>query len=246
MRRIGTNKPSIGGGAARSPLAKSPILMGDLTLRWIVTILFTASIATYAYILVAQHDRWTSTVNHLLHLTMAAAMIMMAWGLGMNLPTVGPMIFFLLVGAWFVRVAGRVSAPARDRLTNSYYAVTVAAMAWMYAVMNSSLPGSDHPRDHAVPASLAMNTSGTDTNMSGIHMSAHDMSRTLPDPGWITTVNWIATLGFAVMALYWTCRSFARRRRTHPAPHTAHLARVEPLYQVFTAAGTALMFGALL
>jgi Domain of unknown function (DUF5134) len=53
----------------------------------------------HLYILVAQHDRQTSTVNHLLHLTMSVAMILMAWRVGMNLPTVGPMIFFLLADA---------------------------------------------------------------------------------------------------------------------------------------------------
>jgi DNA-binding FrmR family transcriptional regulator len=71
---------------------------------------FGVSIATYVYILVAQHDRQTSTVNHLLHLTMSAAMILMGWRVEMNLPTVGPMIFFLLAGVWFVCVAGRVSS----------------------------------------------------------------------------------------------------------------------------------------
>jgi len=53
----------------------SSSLMGDLALRWIVTTLFGASIATYVYMLVAQQGRWTSTVNHLLHLVMSAAMV---------------------------------------------------------------------------------------------------------------------------------------------------------------------------
>jgi hypothetical protein len=51
------------------------MLTGDPTLRWIVTAVFGVGIATYSYILVAQRARWTSTVNHLLHLTMSAAMI---------------------------------------------------------------------------------------------------------------------------------------------------------------------------
>jgi hypothetical protein len=49
-------------------------------------------------------------------------------------------------------------------------------------------------------------------------------------------VNWVATLGFAVAALYWSCRWVARRQ----------YARAEPLYQACTAAGTATMFFALL
>lgn len=240
MRRICTHTPSAGGGAARSILAMSPDLMGDLALRWIVTVLFGASIATYVYVLVAQRGRWTNTVNHLLHLAMSAAMILMAWGVGMNLPTVGPMIFFLLAGVWFARATARMSTPTSDRLANGYYAVMMAAMAWMFALMNGSLPGHiGHLSDHAQSGSLAM-------NMSGMEMSAHEMSQTPPPRAeWITAVNWIAALGFAVVALYWVCR-YVAGRRSNPVPHAVQLARLEPLYQACTAAGTALMFGALL
>jgi uncharacterized protein DUF5134 len=220
----------------------SPNLMGDLALRWIVTMLFgasIASIATYVYVLVAQHGRWTNAVNHLLHLTMSAAMILMAWGVGMNLPTVGPMIFFLLAGVWFARAPTRMSTATGDRLTNGYYAVMMAAMAWMFAVMNGNLPGQiGHSSDVAQSAALAM-------NMSATEIRAHEMSPTGPGPGWITAVNWITTLGFAVVALYWVWRYLAERR-SNPVSHAAQLARLEPLYQAFTAAGTALMFGVLL
>jgi integrase len=51
----------------------SSSLTGDVALRWIITTLFGASIATYVYGLVAQYGRWTSTINHLLHLMMSAA-----------------------------------------------------------------------------------------------------------------------------------------------------------------------------
>ena len=222
------------------------ILIGDLALRWIVSTLFGVSIATYVYILVAQHDRWTSTVNHLLHLTMLTAMILMAWRIGMEMPTFGPITLFLLAGIWFVHVAGRVSSRVRDRLINYYSAVMMAAMAWMYAVMNGSLPGQiKHSPDLALQASPAINTSGMGMNMSGMEMSANEMYRTLSAPGWVTSLNWIATLGFALVALYWPCRYFAKRR-VNPELHASPLARLEPLCQAFTAAGTALMFGALL
>jgi hypothetical protein len=220
------------------------IVIGDLTLLWIVTILFGVSIATYLYSIVAQHDRWTSTVNHLLHLIMSVAMILMAWRVGMDLPAVGPMTFFLLAGVWFAHVASRMSSAARDRLTNGYYAAMMAAMAWMYAVMNGNLPGqSGHSPDHALSGSLAMDASGMELNMSGMGMPAHQMSGTAAGPGWVSAVNWIATLGFAVVALYWACRCFAQRRM-NPVPQAAQ-PRLEPLYQAFTAAGTALMFAAL-
>jgi hypothetical protein len=199
-------------------------LISDFTLRWIVTALFGISIATYVYLIVVQRDRPRSTINHLLHLTMAAAMVLMAWHVGMDLSTAGPMIFFGLASAWYVRAASRASSAIGDRLTNSYYAVMTAAMVWMYAVMSGNLPGqASHP------TSLAM-------SMPDMEMPGHQMSRAPTGPGWITTVNWIAALGFAVVALYWSGRYAARRQST----------RLEPLYQACTAAGTAAMFFALL
>lgn len=214
--------------------------MGDLALRWIITILFGASIATYVYILLAQPRRWTSTVNHLLHLAMSAAMIVMAWGVGMNLSPAGPIIFFLLAGVWFARAAARMSTATGERLTNGYYAVMMAAMAWMFAVMSGGLAGQfgHSSSDHAQSAALGM-------DMSGMEMPAHQMSPTEPADQWIAAVNWIVTLGFALVALYWACRYLAARRTT-PVPRVGQLGRLEPLYQAGTAAGTALMFGALL
>jgi hypothetical protein len=217
----------------------SSSLMGDVTLRWVVTMLFGASIATYVYILVARRGRWTSTVNHLLHLVMSLAMILMAWGVGMSLPTVGPMIFFLLAGVWFAGAAGRMSTATGDRLTNGYYAVMMAAMAWMFVAMNGKLPSRlGHSSDHAQSAAAAIDMSATD-------VPAHEMSPAEPAAEWIVNVNTIAALGFAVVALYWACRYLAKRR-VNVVPQTRRLAHFEPLYQACTAAGTALMFGALL
>ncbi|MEB3980383.1 DUF5134 domain-containing protein [Mycobacterium sp. 663a-19] len=213
--------------------------MGDVALRWTVTALFGAGAATYVYILVSQRGHWASTVNHLLHLVMSAAMISMAWGIGMSLPTPGPMIFFLLAGVWFAGAAGRMSTPTGDRLTNGYYAVMMAAMAWMFATMHGGLPSQfGHSSDHAQSAPPAI-------DMSGMEMPAHEMSPAEPAAHWIAAVNWSAALGFAIVTLLWTCRYFAKRR-TIAGPQAAQLAHLEPLYQACTAAGTALMFGALL
>jgi hypothetical protein len=162
--------------------------------------LFGVSFAGYGYFLVAQHRCWTSAVSHLLHLAMSVAMILMAWGLGTKPPTIWAMICFLLASAWFVRVAGQVSRASGDRLPNYYYAVMMAAMAWMYASMKGSLPGqSGHSTSHAL-------TMPSVTDGSGMPTSAHDMSPPEPEPGWITAVNWIGTLGFAVVAIYWAYR----------------------------------------
>ncbi|GBG36978.1 DUF5134 domain-containing protein [Mycobacterium montefiorense] len=194
---------------------------GDPTLRWIVTVLFGVSVATYIYTLVAQRDRSTSTVSHVLHLAMATAMILMAWSIDMAVPVIVPMIFFVLTGAWFVRAAGQISSTVGVRLTNSYYAVMTAAMVWMYAVMSGYLP---RQTTHPPSDSLAM-------NMPEMEMPGHELSSAPAGSGWITTVNWIAALGFAVVALFWSCRCAARRKSTH----------LEPLYQACAAAGTAMM-----
>ncbi|OBI51163.1 hypothetical protein A5705_09935 [Mycobacterium sp. E787] len=214
--------------------------MSHLALRWAVTLLFSVSIAIYAYLPGFQRRRSADTVNHLLHLAMSVAMILMAWDVGMNLPTAGAMSFFLAAGFWFARAAWRMSSANGDRLTNAYYAVMMGGMAWMFAVMAGTLPGQlGHPPGHAPSAAVAMDTSGTGT------MSAQEMSPTAPGAEWITTVNWIAALGFAVVALWGAC-SYVARRRINEVPQTGQRAPLEPLYQVCTAAGTAVMFGGLL
>ncbi|MEO8816184.1 MAG: DUF5134 domain-containing protein [Mycobacterium sp.] len=211
----------------------------DLALRWTVTVLFAFSSAGYVDVLVAQHVRWTCTVNHLLHLVMAVAMMVMAWPVGMDLPTVGLMGFFLLAAVCFVLVAARASSGVADRLTNGYNAVMSSAMVWMYAVMNGSLPGqTSHLSDHHGPSgSSSMAMVGTDI--------FGPMSATAGKTGWITTVNAIATIGFAVAVLYWLYRYFVERKAS-PAPYTAHLSPMGLLGQGFMAAGIALMFAAML
>jgi hypothetical protein len=106
-------------------------------------------------------------------------------------------------------------------------------------LMNGNVPGhTGHSPNRGQSASLAM-------NMSGMEMPADEMSPTPPGPGWITTVNWIAALGFAAIAVYWLFRYFAKRQ-TNPVPYAAQPAHVERLYHATTAAGTALMFAVML
>ncbi|MEO9017549.1 MAG: DUF5134 domain-containing protein [Mycobacterium sp.] len=201
--------------------------------------MFAASIAGYAYVLVAQHGRWTCTVNHLLHLVMSVAMIVMAWPVGIGLPRVGPMIFFLLTAVWFVLMTARTSSGIGDRLTNGYNAVMSSAMVWMYALMNASLPGQTaHLSHHGLSGSAGMEMTGMDT-------SGSEMSLTATEPGWITTVNWIATVGFVVATLYWLYRYFAERG-TNSVSHTAPLPPIGLLSQGLMAVGFALMFAVLL
>lgn len=210
-------------------------MIDDLALRWIVTVLFAASIAGYVYILAAQHGRWTCTVNHLLHLAMSVAMLVMAWPAGMGLSPVGPMVFFLLAAIWFVLGSSRVSSGLPDHLITSYHAAKMTAMAWMYAVMSGILPGqSCHLSDHAMSHSPEMHIAGTD-------MSGPEICWPACEPGWVTGVNAIAIVGFAAAALYWLYRYFAERRT-----QAVYLADLGSLCQAFMAAGAAIMFGVML
>lgn len=211
-------------------------MIGEPPLRWAITLLFAASVAMYAYLVVAQRGRWTGRLTHLLHLTMSVAMVLMVWRVGLDLPAIGPTLFFLLAGVWFLGVAVWAPSVSRQRLKTCYYAAMMGAMAWMYALMSGAVPGvSAHL--HSQPASAVM-------DMPGMQPPAHD--RTPPTTGvsWVSAANWIGVAAFAAVALYWSYR-FVRELRTNRVPASARAVWWEPLYQASTAAGTALMFDAL-
>lgn len=80
-------------------------MIGGPPMRWAITVLFAVSVVMYAYLVVAQRGRWTGRLTHLLHLTMSVAMVSMVWRVGLDVPAIGPTLFFLLAGVWFVGVA---------------------------------------------------------------------------------------------------------------------------------------------
>lgn len=191
------------------------------------------------YVLAAQRERWICTVERLLHLVMSAAMVVMAWPAGMKLSTLGPMVLFLAAAVWFVLVAAHVFSGAASRLTNGYHAIMMAAVAWLYAVMNGGLPG----QPGQAPNHLPSRSPGME--MPGMDMSVPEMPWSAVQPGWIAALNWVAAVGFASVAVYWLYRYFAERK-TNPVRRPAHLADLGPLYQAFMATGMAIMFGVLL
>lgn len=211
-------------------------MIGELPLRCVVTVLFGASIAMYAYHIVAQRVRWSYRINHLLHLVMSIGMVSMVWRVGLGLPAMGPMLFFLLAGVWFAGAAMGKSSASRQRLKTWYYAAMMAAMAWMYAVMSGGVPGT-HSHVHSPSDSAAM-------AMPGMGLPSHRMSPMTTGISWIAVANWVGAASFAAVALYWSYRFVGERRVTRP-PTATGLVRLEPVYQAFTAAGTALMFDAL-
>jgi hypothetical protein len=207
-------------------------------LRWTVTVLFGVSFGAYGYFLLAQYTRRTNAVSHLLHLAMSVAMILMVWGVGTSPATIGVMIGFLAAGAWFAGVATRASWAGGERLTNCYYAVMMATMAWMYASMNANLTGrSGQTTGHALSTPPVADVQGMPRMQTTM---AHETSPPGAGPGWVTTMNWIAIVGFAALAIYWAFRLMTRRR-TEAMPPSPRLAFAQLLTKTLTAAGTALM-----
>lgn len=208
-------------------------MIQDLFLRWIVTGLFVVSAAECVFALATGHRVWTHMVGHVLHLVMAVAMAVMAWPKGAALPTVAPMVFFLLATAWFV-IAG--FAGAGGRLIDGYHALMMFAMAWMYAVMNGGLlPGQQMAHHDAGPTSPAA------ASMPGMDMSGSDMhGSAMVYPGWIAAIDWFWTIGFAVATLWWIKRYFVERQADPSLPSHRHFGVA---CQAMMAAGMAIMFG---
>lgn len=207
-------------------------VISDLALRWVVTVMFALSAAECAVGIVLGDRHWRRVIGQVLHIVMALAMAVMAWPRGAALPTIAPMVFFLLATAWYV---GVVVAVADHRAVNGYHGAMMLAMAWMYAVMNGNLlPGQSRTADAGAPhgtGQMSMAMPDTHTHGGG------------GDPAWIMAINWFWTVGFALAALWWTYRFFEERRH-RPA---------EPAYRFFgvacqsmMAAGMAIMFGVML
>ena len=207
-------------------------MIADLALRWVVTLLFVLSAAECVYLVVftraPQPGRAMWLTGQVLHFIMAVAMAVMAWPQGAALPTVAPMLFFLLAAGWFIAAA--IIDPDHWA-ANFYHSAMMLAMSWMYAAMNGRiLPGQ----------SLAGRPAG--------HHGASDMTgMTMPGmadgpavvPPYIGAVNWLWTAGFAAAALWWLYRSAVAGRSDRTAA-------VGALGQAMMAAGMAIMFAVML
>ncbi len=214
-------------------------MINDLALRWVVTILFGLSAAECVFSIVTGHRRWTSLVGHVLHAVMAVAMAVMAWPKGAELPTTGPMVFFLLAAIWFAVIA-LTPVGADHRVAGTYHSLMMLAMAWMYAVMNGHLlPGQSS--GHHSATMPGMNMPGMD--MPGMDMPEMDGSTGGGYPAWINALNWVCTIGFAVAAVFWIYRYFAVRHRDSTDCTDRHLGVI---CQAMMAAGMAIMFGVML
>ncbi len=192
-------------------------MIQDPGLRWAVTALFGLCVVAFVVAMAGSRRRRIDVVGQALHVVMAAAMAVMAWPGSANLPTTPPMVFFLGAAAWFL-VLALGPAGAGHRVINAYHGVMMAAMAWMYALMNG----------HLLTGMPTM-------QMPGMQAAAHDGG-----PMLLTAVNWTVTIGFAAASLKWVARYFTRRYRdsTDCADRRSVIAG-----QAMMAAGMAVMFG---
>ncbi|MCV7345825.1 DUF5134 domain-containing protein [Mycolicibacterium rhodesiae] len=222
-------------------------MIADLTLRWVVTLLFVFAAAECLSTLVVGDRRPPAVVSQLLHVVMAVAMAVMAWPWGAALPTVAPMVFFLLATLWFVAVTASPIC-AGHRIAGVYHALMMLAMAWMYAVMNGRLlPGqASSTGDPATPAGSSGHAGHAGMNMPGMDMSGTAAAADSTGggyPAYIDTLNWVCTIGFAVAAVFWLYRYLAVRMNREPAATARPLGI---LCQSMMAAGMAIMFGVML
>lgn len=209
-------------------------MIEDLLLRCVVTALFVVTAALFGVASAANRGAVTYVVSGALHIIMAVAMVAMAWPQGAAIPTTPPMLFFLLAAVWYVVVT---FAQPGHRLTNAYHAAMMLAMAWMYAVMSGQL----------VPASADGSSGG---GHGGHHHGGHvmpggDMAAAPSDttPPFVTGLNWVCTVGFAIAAAVWLYVYFVRRRAEPEAPATQFFGITG---QVLMATGMAIMFGVML
>lgn len=207
-------------------------MIHDLTLRWVVTLLFALVVAECIHAIATGRRSAAGVVGHSLHAIMAVAMAVMAWPWGATLPTTAPMLFFLAAAVWFTAVS---FATAGHRGTNAYHALMMLAMAWMYAAMGGL---ALRP---AAPAMPGMDMSGQGGHGGHAGHGGHGGHGGGSEQyAWVGVLNWICAIGFAVATLYWLYRYFTTRRSGDPGRHWGLLC------QAAMALGMAIMFGVML
>lgn len=217
-------------------------MIADIWLRLLVTGLFLLSAAQCVYALVtAREDRaWADQTSRALHLVMAVAMLVMAWPAGMGVPNRPPLVFFLLAAAWFAVV---LVVRSGHRVADGYHAVMMLAMAWMYAVMSGGLTAKAPDGVDASAASGGHANMPGMAGMPGMATPDADSAAALANPPFVSGLNWMFTVGFAVATGWWLYRYFGQRKADPAQPAHRFLGVVA---QAMMAAGMAIMFGVML
>lgn len=231
-------------------------MIQDMTLRWVVTLLFVFSAGVCVQTIMANRHSAANVISHSLHAIMAIAMAVMAWPTGAELPSRAPMIFFLAAALWF---AVSIARADEHRAANTYHALMMLAMSWMYAAMGGlSLPTAgeresapmatmpDMPGMAPMPDMPSMAGMDASTGHGGhAGHSGHSMSGTggAGPATWIGVLNWVCTIGFGAATVFWLYRLItARAQRSADASHQT----IGILCQLAMAAGMAIMFAVML
>lgn len=215
-------------------------MIADQLLRWVVTALFVISAAECVFAVVTGTRAWRDVVGQSLHFVMAVAMAVMAWPAGAALSTTGPMLFFALATVWFVVMT---LAQSGHRLVNAYHGVMMLAMAWMYAVMSGGLTAKAPDGVDASAASGGHANMPGMAGMPGMATPDADSAAALANPPFVSGLNWMFTVGFAVATGWWLYRYFGQRKADPAQPAHRFLGVVA---QAMMAAGMAIMFGVML
>lgn len=104
-------------------------------LRWLVTVVFVAA-GVFCLYRCVRHGSVLNRVNDLLHVLMCAAMIAMAWPVGMGFARVPQIVLFTIAAVWFVGML----VVGRHRHAG-HHAVMMAAMAGMVFAMPLAMGG---------------------------------------------------------------------------------------------------------
>jgi hypothetical protein len=167
-------------------------VIGELGLRWIVTLAFAAAGAFCLYRCV-RHGSATHRVCDVLHALMCAGMVAMAWPAAMNVARVPQIVFFAVAALWF---AGMVVAGRKNRLALGYHALMMAGMAWMVLVMplvmSGAMTASSSGAGSGDHAGMAM---GGATTMIG------------DSPAHVTIVAAVLAVVFLVAGTAWMARA---------------------------------------
>ncbi len=218
-------------------------MIQDMTLRWVVTLLFVFSAGVYVQAIVANRHSGANVIGNSLHVIMAVAMAVMAWPRGAELPPRAPMVFFAVAAIWFAVIAVRNSA---SRWGSAYHALMMLAMAWMYAAMGGlALRRAPGPAGMDMAgmdmAGHAGHAGHTGHAGHGGHSAAGPSASATPE--WVGVLNWVCTVGFAIATVFWIYRYIAARLGGSTRSTGQQFGI---LSQVTMAAGMAIMFAVML
>ena len=212
-------------------------MIQDPALRWIVTLLFLFSAGVCIAAIVRNRHSVANLISHSLHAVMAIAMAVMAWPRGAELPARAPMLLFLAAAVWFLIVTVQSTG---HRMANSYHALMMLAMAWMYAAMGGlPLRSREDSASTAMPEMAGMGSGHAGHGGHAGHLAAAPSAAESGD--WTGTLNWLFTLGFAASAVFWLYRFITTRLKP-----SKDVSSVGVLCQLAMAAGMAVMFGVML